>query len=129
MLTHMFSQINQRFGQWLSKRAGNADEFVRVEIVGDAIELHAVSGGTTTRVLLAHIKRIDVADVSAGVVDVRAAWFELTDGNLLSINAETTGWVTLWDALPAHLPITRDVCTSVLLSAEPELGVVFVRGA
>jgi hypothetical protein len=124
----MFSQINQRFGQWLSKRAGNADEFLRVEIVGDSFELHTVSDGVTTRVQFAQIRRIAVADVSAGVVDIRAAWFELVDGAVLTINAEIIGWAAMWEALPTHLPIARKVCASVLLGAERELGVVFERG-
>ncbi len=124
-LTLMFSQINQRIGQWLSKRAGNTDEFARVEIVGYALELHAVSGGTTTRMPLAQIKRIAVADVSVGVVNVRTAWFERADGAVLSINAGTLGWAAMWEALPEHLPMARDVCTSVLLGQDAELGVVF----
>ncbi len=128
-LTLMFSQINQRFGQWLSKRSGNADEFLRVEIVGDSLELHTVSDGVTTRVQFAQIRRIAVADVSAGVVDIRAAWFELVDGAVLTINAEIIGWAAMWEALPTHLPIASNVCVSVLLGAEPELGVVYERGA
>jgi hypothetical protein len=121
----MFSRLNRRIGQWLARRAGNADEFARVQIVGDAIDLHAAQGGAVRRVPLVRVQRIAVADVSVVAGAMRAAWFELDDGGVLTINAGTLGWSELWAALPAHLPISRDVCMAVLLGANPALGVVF----
>jgi hypothetical protein len=126
-LTPMFSQINRRFCRWLNNRTGNADEFTRVEIVGQALELHAVSGVTSTSMLLEQIKRITVADVSVGTVDLRTAWFEFADGAVLSVNADMTGWAAMWKALPDHLPISCDACVSVLLGNEAQLDVVFDR--